>query len=35
MFYGGINPYELTDDQWSSAYNSIQYLLNKRAEKIE
>lgn len=30
MFFGGINPYSLSDEEWASAYNSIQFMLKEK-----
>lgn len=27
LFYGNINPYTLSDDEWASAYNSLVYTI--------
>jgi len=35
LYYGNINPWELDDYEWASAYNSIEYFLNKKINKGE
>jgi len=30
MFFGGINPYTLSDEEWASAYCSLQFMLEEK-----
>lgn len=30
MYFAHINPYELNDDDWAAAYNSIKYVVEQQ-----
>lgn len=30
LFYGNINPYLLSDEEWVSAYNSLEYIIREQ-----